>query len=260
MNIPIELLLAECKDKRRLELLAFRVFVMLVYKNATIFDLSPEKVAWMLRCKVKVAERLIADAKKSGWFSYNSRRNSMRALSMKSEVVRIAKNNKEYRSDFCFLMRKRYISLAELVKRLRGIIILMVILQAQGKQSPKGASAESLYYIMVYQNTFAQKLGLTQGTISKLIKYLTKIRWIEHTEQVFYKALTRADHEAAEEYRRNHHNCTLMQRSSSRYYCRTKSVTYNYFGCFGLGYRAADWTKEAFRHIIWTHSKRLNAA
>lgn len=262
LNIPVDLILQVCKDKRQLELLAFRVYIMLVYKNATIFSVSAERVKELMRCKINEAERLIADAKQSKWFSYNERRNSLRALSMKSLVEKLSRNNKVYRSDFCFKMTGEYISLGEMVKRLRGVIVMLTIIQSSRGKSPSGAKQEIAPYIMVYQMTFGKKLGLTQGTVSKLVSYLSKIGWLNKTHQYFEKVskLRNSSEEDRAEFKANHHNCNLSVRSSSRYYCRVKVTDYNYYRCYGIGYQAADRFEENFRHRIWTHSNLLKTS
>ncbi len=240
--------------------MSFRVYVMTVYKNATIFNLSSMKVSELLRCNLCKAQQLIDDAKSSPWFSYNKRRNSLRALSLKSKVVRFSKRNQPYRSDFCFKYKKRYVSLSEMFKRLQGILSMMIVLQASGEPSKNGATKESHPYIMVYQKTIGNVLGISKGTVSKLMAYLSDIGWISKTKQAFYIVVKNGDYKKAEEYSQSHYNCKLMQRSSSRHDSRTKCVTYNYFGCFGLGYHVSDTMRSAFRHIIWTHSKRVMKA
>lgn len=256
------MILQVCKDKRMLELLAFRVYIMLVYKNATIFNLSVEKVKELMRCTTPEAERLIEDAKQSEWFSFCKRKNSLRALSMKSQVEKLAKINLSYRSDFCFLMTGEYVSLRDMVKRLRGVIIIMIIMQASGKPSLNGANKESLPYIMIYQMTFGNKLGLSQGAVSKLVTYLNKIGWLDKTTQAFrrIKELRNSSEEEREEYRKNHHNCSLRKKTSSICYQKSKVVSHNYFSYYGLGYMASPRFDKCFRNRMWTHSKLKKAS
>lgn len=214
-----------------------------------------------MRCPINKARQLIRDAKSSDSFSYSKKRNSLRALSLKSKVWRLS-NSKiypEYRSDFCFLMNKRFSTLNEMVKLLRGIVVMMVVTQAKGRPYKNGAFRESLPYVMVYQTTFANKLGIKQSAVSKLVTYLSNIGWLRKTQQFTYLAVKNGDYEKAEEYSKTHFNCKLRQRCSSRHDGRMKSVSYNYYGQMGLGYQIPDSLREGFRHIIWTHQKYIKA-
>lgn len=260
INIPVELILNVCKDRQMMELLAFRVYLMLVYYNATIYNVTAEKIQEKFRCDKPTAERLLREAKRSPWFYYNKRRNSLNALSMKSKGVYVASSGNTYRSDFCYCMDKEYISLNEMVRRLRGIVIMMIIAQAHWEPS-NGALRETGTYVLIYQATFAKYLGLSCKSVCRLLQHLSSIGWVHKSQQFFYKLkdLKNASQEDVEEYEKKHHNCHLAVRKSSRYYGRTKSVDFNYYKCFGLGYFIDESFSKRFRNIMWTHFKRVNA-
>lgn len=260
LNIPIGLLLEVVKNRKDLELLALRVFVMLAYKNATIYNVSAAKISKMFKCDKPTSERLLCAAKHSSWFAYSSNKNSLRALSMKSRNVKHAKSGMSYTSDLCYCMDLDYISLNEMVKRLRGIVIMMIIVQATREPS-KRAKSETESFILVYQATFAKYLGLSTKSVCRLLQHLSNIGWVDKTKQYFYKVkeLKNAPEEKIKEYEKKNQNCHLAVRESSRYYCRTKTVDFNYYKCFGLGYSVDDSFSRRFRTIMWTHKKRVNA-
>lgn len=260
LNIPINLILNVCKDRQMLELLAFRVYLMLVYNNATIYQVTEEKLQKFLRCDRPTAERLLREAKRSEWFCYNSKRNSLNAKSMKSKWNYVASSGNSYRSDFCYCMDKEYISLNEMVKRLRGIVIMMIIVQANREPSNR-ASKDIESYILVYQATFAKYLGLSCKSVCRLLQHLSELRWIRKTKQYFHKlkSMKNASSDEIKKYESEHHNCHLAVRKSSRYYCRTKTVDFNYYKCFGLGYSLDESFSRRFRTIMWTHLKRINS-
>lgn len=260
VNIPVELLLEVVKSRKDLELLALRVFMMLAYKNATMFDVSAEKISKRLWCDKPTSERLLSVAKKSPWFLYNKRRNSLRALTMKSQDKKYSENGFEYRSDFCYRMDLDYISLNEMVKRLRGIVIMMIIVQAS-REPLIGAESETESFILIYQTTFAKYLGLSNKSVCRLLQHLSSIGWVHKTKQYFCKLkdLKNASQEKIEEYEKANHNCHLSERISSRYYGRTKSVDFNYYRCFGLGYSIDESFSKRFRNIMWTNERRVNS-
>lgn len=260
LNIPVELILNVCKGRHSLELFAFRVQLMLVYKNATMYDVTEEKIQAKFKCDKTTAERLLTEAKRSPWFYYNKKNNSLNALSMKSKGVYVASSGNTYRSDFCYCMDKEYISLNEMVRRLRGIVIMMIIAQACWEPS-KGASQETGTYVLIYQATFAKYLGLSCKSVCRLLQHLSSIGWVHKTQQFFYKLkkLKNATEEEIKEYEKKNNNCHLAVRKSSRYYGRTKSVDFNFYKCFGLGYSIDESFSRRFRTIMWTHSKRVNA-
>ena len=260
INIPVELILNVCKDRQMLELLAFRVYLMLAYNNATIYHVTEEKVQKFLRCDKPTAERLLREAKRSRWFSYNIKRNSLNALSMKSKGVYVASSGITYRSDFCYCMDKEYISLNEMVKRLRGIVIMMIIVQANREPS-NGAKKDIESYALIYQATFAKYLGLSRKSVCRLVQHLSEIGWVRKTKQFFHKlkSLKNATSDEVEKYESEHHNCHLAVRESSKYYNRTKVVDFNYYKCFGLGYCLDESFSKRFRTIMWTHFRRVNS-
>lgn len=260
LNIPIELILNVCKDRQTLELLAFRVYLMLIYNNATMYYVSVEKVQKLMKCDKPTAERLLRMAKNSTWFAYNYNRNSLNAKSMKSKRVIQLSNGYSYRSDFCYCMSLEYISLNELVKRLRGIVIMMIVVQAN-REPLCGAQEEIEGYIMVYQATFAKFLGLSCKSVCRLLQHLSEIGWVKKTKQFFCKIpdLKNAAEEEIKEYEKKNHDCHLAVRKSSRYYGRTKSVDFNYYRCFGLGYFVDESFSCRFKNIMWTYAKRINA-
>jgi hypothetical protein len=234
--------------------------MMLAYKNATIFNVSADKISKVFKCDKPTSERLLSAAKQSIWFSFNQRNNSLRALSMKSQIEKYTEKGMAYKSDFCFCMELDYISLNEMVKRLRGIVIMMIIVQA-AREPSSGAKSETESFILVYQTTFAKYLGLSNKSVCRLLQYLSSIGWINKTKQFFYKLknLKNATEEQIKEYEKNNFNCHLAVRKSSRYYGRTKSVNFNYYRCFGLGYSVDDSFSNRFKTIMWTHVTRLNA-
>lgn len=259
-NIPVKPILNVCKDRQMLELLAFRVYLMLVYNNATMYDVTEEKVQKFLRCDRPTAERLLIKAKISPWFCYNTKRKSLNAKSMKSKWNHVASSGNSYRSDFCYCMDKEYISLNEMVKRLRGVVIMMIIVQANREPS-NGAKQEIESYALIYQATFAKYLGLSCKSVCRLLQHLSEIGWVRKTKQFFHKlkSMKNATSEEIEKYESEHHNCHLAVRKSSRYYRRTKTVDFNYFKCFGLGYCLDHSFSKRFRTIMWTHLNRVNA-
>ena len=260
LNIPIKLILNVCKDRQALELLAFRVYLMLAYQNATMYDVTEEKVQKFLRCDRPTAERLLRQAKRSKWFNYHAKRNSLNALSLKSKGIHVASSGNIYRSDFCYCIDKEYISLNEMVRRLRGIVIMMIIVQAN-REPLNGAKQDIEGYILVYQATFAKRLGLSCKSVCRLLQHLSKIGWIRKTKQFFFKlkSLKNASSDEVEKYEAEHNNCHLASRKSSRCYRRTKVVNFDYYKCFGLGYSVDESFSKRFRIIMWTHLKRVNA-
>lgn len=233
---------------------------MLVYNNATMYDVTEEKVQKFLRCDKPTAERLLREAKRSSWFCYNTKRKSLNAKSMKSKQVRVASSGSSYCSDFCYCMDKEYISLNEMVRRLRGIVIMMIIAQANREPSNR-ANQEIESYALIYQATFAKYLGLSCKSVCRLLQHLSEIGWIKKTQQYFFKlnSLKNASIDEVKKYESEHHNCHLAIKKSSRYYGRTKSVDFNYYKCFGLGYSLDGSFSKRFRTIMWTHYKRVNA-
>ena len=179
---------------------------------------------------------------------------------MKSQDKKYSENGFEYRSDFCYRMDLDYISLNEMVKRLRGIVIMMIIVQAS-REPLIGAESETESFILIYQTTFAKYLGLSNKSVCRLLQHLSSIGWVHKTKQYFYKLkdLKNASKEKIEEYEKANHNCHLAERVSSRYYGRTKSVDFNYYKCFGLGYSIDESFSKRFRNIMWTNERRVNS-
>jgi hypothetical protein len=233
---------------------------MLAYDNATMYHVTEGTVQKFLRCDKPTAERLLREAKRSRWFCYNSKRNSLNAKSMKSKWNYIASSGNSYRSDFCYCMDREYISLNEMVKRLRGIVIMMIITQANREPS-HGANKDIESYALIYQTTFAKYLGLSCKSVCRLLQHLSKIGWVKKTKQFFHKlkSLKNATSDEVKKYESEHHDCHLASRESSRYYSRTKVVDFNYFKCFGLGYSLDESFSKRFRTIMWTHIKRVNS-
>lgn len=258
LNIPVDLILRVCQDRRSLELLAFRVYLMLYYKNATLFKVDEEKVMGFLKCDAPTAKRLLNDAKNSSWFRYNERRNSLCATSLKSQVIRVASNNMEYRSDLCYRMDREFLPLNEMVRRLRGIVIMLIIIQASREPSERPSEISGCA-IMIRQATFANYLGLSCKSVCLLLKHLADIGFIHKTTQ-YRKEIKELRNFAADDERirkyNEEHQCNLAPYKHSRYYCRMKSVDVRWYQCWSLGYSVDDCFSKKFRSIMWTHRSR----
>lgn len=253
INIPKAMLSEYKRDKHSCELLAMSICIKCRFSDSLMKDVSARKVQALLHCGFDKAKKLLALAKESKLFKYNSYTNNLLAVDFKKDYTRTfqTKDGKHHKSVYVAKIEKKEYSLRELLSLFHDLLFLSAVNAVERRDEFECKNKDKNLSFVSRTPLTQKKIGNIAGlnnrkAVYRMIKRLERNGSISYTKSQLLYATNCLSDDALKE--RNLHETFLVVDDLS-----------------GVGYVVAypkygikdRRIKEGITNVILDHKKRM---